>query len=142
MSSSSGLLLDSNVFSELRKRGRADSRVLSWFAGVDEAEVHTSLLVLGEIRRGIYLVERRDPVGGLHLRAWLDELVAGLGSRVLGLDAETIEIWARINTPNALPAIDGLIAATALRHRLTLVTRNVVDIERSGVQVFNPWADP
>lgn len=132
-------LLDTNVFSELRKRDRCDPRVARWFAGVDDADIHASVLVVGELRRGVERVARRDPDGARAIERWLLRLSATYGERLLPVDHAVADMWGRINVPNPLPAVDGLMAATALAHDLTFVTRNIRDVEASGARLLNPW---
>lgn len=132
-------LLDSNVVSELRKRDRADPHVREWFAGVDEDELFLSVLTLGEIRRGIELIHRRDRARAVTLNRWFQALVAGYETRVLTVDQKVAEDWGRLNAVATLPAIDGLLAATARVHGLTLVTRNTKDVARTGVDCLNPF---
>jgi predicted nucleic acid-binding protein len=132
-------LLDTNVISELRKRERGHAGVVRWAASVDPQELHTSVLVIGEIRRGIELKRRADPTQATALTMWLDKLRAGLGARILPVDERIAEAWGRLGIPDPLPAIDGLIAATAIVHGLTVVTHNVADLARTGVKVLDPF---
>jgi predicted nucleic acid-binding protein len=132
-------LLDSNIVSELRKRERTDPRVGEWFAGVDDAELFLSVLTLGEIRRGIDSIQRRDRPRALALNRWFHALVTGYDTRVLPVDQKVAEEWGRMNAVATLPAIDSLLAATARVHGLTLVTRNTRDIARTGVPCLNPF---
>lgn len=132
--------LDTNIVSELRKGKRAHPGVQSWFASTDQAKLFTSVLVLGEIRRGIEQLRRRDPMAAASLDRWLLLLASGFEDRVLPVDAEVSDRWGRLNVPVSLPAVDSLLAATALVHGLTLVTRNVRDVERTGAAVFDPFA--
>jgi predicted nucleic acid-binding protein len=132
-------LLDTNVISELRKRGRGDAGVVRWAASVSPRELHTSVLVIGEIRRGIELKRRTDPAQAAALDSWLDQVRAGLGARILAADERVADAWGRLGVPDPLPAIDGLIAATALIHGLTVVTRNINDLARAGVQTLDPF---
>jgi predicted nucleic acid-binding protein len=134
------VLLDTNVVSELRKPPeRCDPAVRSWFVGLPESSIYLSVLVLGELRRGVERLRRRDTASAEALDHWLQTLAASYSGRILGIDAPVAEVWGRINVPEPLPAIDGLIAATALAHGLTLATRNVRDLLRSGVPIVNPW---
>jgi hypothetical protein len=133
-------LLDTNVISELRKRDRGHPAVVRWAGSIEPRTLYTSVLVIGEIRRGIELKCRRDAGQAEVLDAWLDKLRAGLGDRVLPVDERIAEAWGRLGAPNPLPVIDGLIAATALVHGLTVVTRNVADLARTGVDVLDPFA--
>ena len=133
------VLVDTNVISELRRGRNANSRVVSWFSGTPPERVFTSVIVLGEIRRGIELVSRRDKPQAEALAQWYDAVRERLGDRVLVIDEPVMTVWARISVPDVLPAYDGLIAATALLHGLTVATRNTRDYHRAGVQVVNPW---
>jgi toxin FitB len=114
--------------------------VVEWAARVDRAALHTSVLVIAEIRRGIELKRRSDPVQALALDLWFGQLRAGLGSRILPVDERVGEVWGKLGIPDALPPIDGLIAATAIVHGLTVVTRNTGDLARLGVSLFNPYS--
>lgn len=133
-------LLDTNVVSELRKRERGHPGVVRWAASVDPAELHTSVLVIGEIRRGIELKRRSDPARATALEGWLDKVRAGLGGHILPVDERIAELWGKLGAAVTLPAIDGLIAATAMVHGLTVVTRNFGDMARTGASLFNPFA--
>ena len=132
-------LLDTNVLSELRKGVRANAGVRSWFAQATDTEVFTSVMVLGEIRRGIEAVRRRDSIAALALEQWLLRLTETFADRVLAVDADVADRWGALNVPDPVPTVDGLLAATALVHDLTLVTRNVRDVERTGVRSFDPF---
>jgi predicted nucleic acid-binding protein len=132
-------LVDTNVVSELRKGRRTNPGVRGWFASVDDVEVHLSVLVLGELRQGVDRLRLRDPPAAAKLDRWLHELAESHAARVLPVDGAIAERWGRLNVPDSLPAIDGLLAATALVHSLTLVTRNVRDIVRTGVRHVNPF---
>ena len=133
-------LLDSNIVSELRKREHADPHVRKWFAGVDDSELFLSVLTLGEIRRGIESIQRRDRPRALALNRWFHALVSGYEARVLLVDRNVAEEWGRMNAVATLPAIDSLLAATARVHGLTLVTRNTRDVARTGIPCLNPFA--
>lgn len=132
-------LLDTNVVSEIRKGSRGDPGVVRWATGRDD-EAWLSVVTVGEIRRGIELKRRRDEVAAHHLDLWLEGLVGSFASRILPVDQRVAEVWARLNVPDPRPVVDGLIAATAAVHGLTLVTRNAKDFEGVGVEVFNPFA--
>jgi predicted nucleic acid-binding protein len=134
-------LLDTNVISELRKGERADAKVTAWFADVAEEEIFLSVLTIGEIRRGIESVRRRDLDSAATLDRWLARLSEAHGHRVLPIDDVIAEEWGRMNVPDPLPVVDGLLAATARVLGLTLATRNVADVEGTGVELFNPFAD-
>ncbi len=131
-------LIDTNVVSELRKGDRANDGIRAWFAESREDELFTSVLVLGEIRRGIESIRRRDTPSALALEQWLDRLTADFGERVLPIDVRVADRWGTLNVPNPVPTVDGLLAATALVHELILVTRNVRDVANTGVRVLDP----
>lgn len=136
-----GFLLDTNVVSELRKRDAMNVGLKAWWSTNQNAELWLSVLVLGELRRGVELLRRRDEKGARALDGWLDGLVDEFSDRLLPIDEGVVELWGRIGVPDPVPVVDGLMAATALAHDLTLVTRNVVDVERTGVDVLNPFED-
>lgn len=133
-------LIDTNVISELRKGDRCDPAVAEWWAKVGEDELWISALVLGEIRRGIELSRRRDPQKAKALEAWLEEVVAGFGHRVLQVDEQVADEWGRMNAIRPLPVIDALLAATARANGLIFVTRNGSDVQGVGVDILNPFA--
>jgi predicted nucleic acid-binding protein len=133
-------LIDTNVISELRKADRADRKVVSWFAGLADEEVFLSALTLGEIRRGIESIRRRDPKAAGVLEGWLGRVTAQHDDRILPIDRAIAEEWGRMNVPDPLPVVDGLLAATAKVVGLTLATRNTADIERTGVSCVNPFS--
>ena len=135
-----GYLLDTNVVSELRKGERTHPGVVAWLAQHRDDELWLSALVVGELRRGVELLRRRDPQAGELLSAWLHTVTDDFGDRILPVTTEVCERWARLNVPDPLPVIDGLLAATALEHDLVLVTRNVPDVERAGAPVENPFS--
>ncbi len=132
-------LIDSNVISELRKGSRCNPAVLSWFDTISDNDVYLSVLTAGEIRRGIENIRRRDPQSARVLEGWLDRLMGDYASRLLPVTHEIADEWGRLSVPDPLPVIDGLLAATARVHRLTLATRNVRDVEATGVACVNPF---
>jgi predicted nucleic acid-binding protein len=133
-------LLDTNVISELRKGERADANVTAWFADVAEEEIFLSVLTIGEIRRGIESVRHRDSDSAASLDRWLALLSEVHGDRILPIDRAITEEWGRMNVPDPLPVVDGLLAATAWVLGLTMVTRNVVDVAVTGIELLNPFA--
>ena len=133
-------LLDTNIISEIRKRDRAHPNVARWVARTSVEEIGTSVIVLAEIRRGIELRRRRDPEQAKSLDRWFSRMRTRLGDRVLSIDEPIAEAWALLAIPNPLPLIDGLLAATAKVHGLTLVTRNVVDVAAAGVLLLDPFS--
>jgi predicted nucleic acid-binding protein len=133
-------LLDSNIVSELRKGVRADAGVVDWLMRVEDDELFLSVLTIGELRRGIDAVQRRDQPRAVALNRWFRSLVTGYEARILPVDQRVAEEWGRMNAATTFPVIDGLLAATARVHHLTLVTRNVKDVSRTGVLCLNPFS--
>jgi hypothetical protein len=131
-------LLDTNVVSEAR-RPAGDPNVRAWLASVPDAELYVSALVIGEVRQGIERLRRRDPARVVVFEAWLSTLLHDYGDRIVPVTAEVAEEWGRLNVPDPLPVIDGLMAATAKVRGWTLVTRNVSDLARTGVRLLNPF---
>lgn len=137
-------VLDTNVISELRKasRGRADAHVLTWASKVDSDDLYTSAMTLMEIELGILLLERRDPAQGRVLRNWMTgSLLPAFTGRILPITATVALACAKLHVPSPRPMNDAWIAATALVHGMTVVTRNVLDFEPMGVSLLNPWDD-
>lgn len=135
-------LLDTNVVSELRKvrGGKADPHVAAWSRAIPGGELYLSVVVVQELEIGILLLERRDSRQGALLRTWLEEhLLPGFANRILPVDTGVARRSAALHVPDPRPYRDGLIAATALMHGMTLVTRNVDDFERTGLTLLNPW---
>jgi predicted nucleic acid-binding protein len=133
-------LLDTNVISEIRKRDRAHPNVARWVARTPVDEIGTSVLVLAEIRRGIELKRRRDPEQARYLDRWFSHMCVRLADRVLPIDESIAQAWAVMGIPDPLPLVDGLLAATAKVHDLTLVTRNVAHIAATGVSLLDPFS--
>lgn len=135
-------LLDTNIVSELRKvrLGKADSGVAAWAEEVDAADLYISAITLQELEIGVLRAERRDPAQGTMLRTWLDaHVLPAFARRILPIDAEVARRSAQLHVPDPRPVRDGLIAATALVHAMTVVTRNTSDFEPTGVAMLNPW---
>jgi len=136
-------VLDTNVVSELRKvrAGKADPRVAQWADSVPVSDLFVSAITVQELEIGVLLLERKDPAQGAVLRAWLNnQVLPAFAGRVLEVDTVIAQRSAKLHVPNPCPLRDGLIAATALVHGMTVVTRNVADFAASGVKVLNPWA--
>lgn len=134
-----GFLVDTNVLSELRKGARAHAGVSAWFESAPEDSLFLSVLVVGEIRRGIEALRGRDRASALNLDRWLARLEQVYGSRILPVNQAIAEEWGRIDAAFGLPAIDGLLGATARVHELVLVTRNTKDVLRAGIDLLNPF---
>jgi predicted nucleic acid-binding protein len=134
-------LLDTNVVSELRKRD-PDPHVVAWYGKVTSAEIFVSALTIGEIRQGIERLRRKDGARADLLEQWLRGLRASYGDHIINVDADVAEEWGRLNVPDPLPVIDGLLAASAKIRGWTLVTRNTADIACSGVALLNPFDPP
>jgi len=137
-------LIDTNVISESRKvrSGRAAPEVVAWLKETDPSTTFISSMSLFELELGVVRVERRDPTQGANLRRWLDQIVKpGFASRVLAMDAAVAVACAALHFPDPVSERDGWIAATAITHGLTVVTRNVADFEPTGALIFNPWTN-
>jgi predicted nucleic acid-binding protein len=132
-------LLDTNIVSEIRKRDRAHPNVAKWVRATAVSDMGTSVLVLAEIRRGIELKRRKDPRQAASLDQWFAQMRSRLGGRVVPIDERVAEDWAHLSVPNPVPFIDGLLAATARVHGLTLVTRNVAPLVRTGASLLDPF---
>lgn len=131
-------LVDTNILSELRKGDRAHPGVRAWFADAREEDLFTSVLVLGEVRRGIESIRRRDEPSALALEQWLTRLTTGFADRVLPVNASVADRWGFLNVPDPIPTVDGLLAATALVHDLILVTGNTRDVASTGARLLDP----
>jgi len=135
-------LLDTNVVSELRKirLGKADGHVADWADGIDAVDLYLSVITIQELEMGVLLTERRDSSQGAVFRAWLnDHVLPAFTGRILTVDMAVALRSAQLHVPDPHPIRDGLIAATALVHGMTVVTRNVADFDTTGVRTFNPW---
>lgn len=132
-------LIDTNVISELRKGRRMNAGVRAWIASADDEELFVSVLLVGELRQGIERIRLRDQASAAALDRWAQELLDGYRDRMIPIDAAVSDRWGRLNVPDPISAVDGLLAATALVHSLVLVTRSVRHIERTGVRHLNPF---
>lgn len=135
-------LLDTNVVSELRKvrAGKADPNVAAWAESVAVPSLYLSAITVQELEIGVLLLERRDPTQGAILRAWLENhVMPAFVDRILSVDAAVARRSARLHIPDPRPLRDTFIAATALVHGMTVVTRNVADFEATGLLLLNPW---
>lgn len=135
-------LLDTNVVSELRKAksGKISQKVLSWANKVSTASLFLSVITILELETGVLLVERRDAEQGRVLRSWLDtHVLPAFSNRILPVDTPVAQHCAKLHVPNPRSDRDALLAATALVHGMTVVTRNVGDFSYAGVEILNPW---
>jgi len=135
-------VLDTNVVSELRKvrLGKADMNVTAWAESVDAVDLFVSAITIMELELGVLSIERKDTTQGVMLRAWLDQhVLPEFSGRTLPVDTAVAQRCARLHVPDKRGERDVLIAATALVHGMTLVTRNVADFKPTGVPLINPW---
>lgn len=136
-------LLDTNVVSELRKAGtgKANAGVVAWAGSVDAGDLYVSAITIMELELGVLAIERKDPAQGSILRAWLDQnVLPEFANRTLPVDTAVAQRCARLHVPDRRGERDALIAATALVHGLTVVTRNVGDFQPAVVNLLNPWS--
>ncbi len=134
-------LIDTNVLSELRRRDRTDPKVAAWADDIHPSDLFLSAITILEIEAGTLLLQRRDEAQGAMLRAWIDnKVLPAFAGRILSVDTEVAQRCARLHVPNPRGERDALIAATALVHRLTVVTRDVADFHAMGVDLLDPWA--
>ena len=132
-------LIDTNIISEVRKGRRCDPNVASWYERIEDASLYLSVLVIGEIRKGIERIRPKDKTQANAIEDWLLAVDKAFGERILPVDRAVANEWGRLNASRPLPVVDGLLAATAKIHRMTLVTRNTADIADLGVHVLNPF---
>ena len=132
-------LIDTNIISEIRKDLRCDRNVAAWYASIKDEELYLSVLVAGEIRKGIELARRRDVAKAIALERWLQAVDIAFSDRILPIDRAVTEEWGCMSAQRPIPVIDGLLAATAKVHDMTLVTRNDADVAELGAQVLNPF---
>ena len=135
----SGYLLDTNVASELRKGSRANAGVLGWFESVEDSDLFLSVLVAGEIRKGVEQARLTDPAKAQALDLWLARLERQYADRMLPVTPAVADRWGRLSAIRPISTVDCLLAATALVHDMTLLTRNVADVASTGVKLLNPF---
>lgn len=133
-----GYLFDTNVLSEVNRR-QPDVRVLAFVRGLSNEDAYISVLTIGELRRGAVLKRRTDADHADRLDAWIASIEADYGPRILPIDLPTARLWGGLAAGRSRPLADTLIAATAMVHDLTLVTRNTRDFADTGVALVNPW---
>jgi|SRR3984885_6028923 predicted nucleic acid-binding protein len=133
-------LLDTNVISELRRPKKADHSVVAWASTIPAASFFLSVISVLEIELGALLIARKDATQGAILRTWIDDhILLRFEGRILAIDTPVAQRCARLHVPNPRAERDALIAATAMVHGLTVVTRNVADFKPIGVTLLNPW---
>jgi len=133
-------LLDTNVSSETRKK-KADPGVMAFLEAADSSSLYLSVLTLGELRKGVAGKRRTDPAAARSLAAWVEGLEIGYADRILGIETAVARLWGDWSADRPRPVIDTLLAATAVVHGLTLVTRNTRHVKGLPVKVVNPWSE-
>lgn len=132
-------LIDTNIISEVRKGERCDPNVAAWYATIDDDDLYLSVLVLGEIRRGVERARTSDPARARALDRWLNAVGSAFAGRILAIDPAVADEWGRMTAKRTAPSIDALLAATAKTHGMTLATRNIADVADLGAEVVNPF---
>jgi predicted nucleic acid-binding protein len=132
-------LLDTNIISEVRKGAKCDPSVAAWYDSIDDGDVFLSVLVLGEIRKGVERARPSDPVQARALEKWLTTVAASFAERILPIDQAVADEWGRMGAKRSVSTVDGLLAATAKVHAMTLATRNVSDVADLGAHFINPF---
>jgi len=132
-------LLDTNIISEIGKGPRCDARVAAWYDSIEDAEVYLSVLVLGEIRKGLERARRRDPSRARVLENWLSSIDTSFADRILPIDLAIADEWGRMSAKRSVSTIDALLAATAKVNGMTLVTRNTANVSDLGAKILNPF---
>ena len=133
-------LIDTNIISELRKGRRCDAHVAAWFESADDSDLYLSVLVLGEIRKGIERARSTNPGQARALEKWLSTLSQSFANRILTVDLAVADEWGRMSAKRPVSTVDALLAATAKVHQMMLATRNVADVADLGAKVLNPFA--
>ncbi len=132
-------LIDTNIISEVRKGVKCDPNVAAWYESIADADIYLSVLVLGEIRKGIERARPKDSDQARALEKWLTDVVTSFAERILPVDQVVADEWGRMSAKRPLSTTDALLAATANVHGMTLVTRNIVDVAGLGADVLNPF---
>jgi predicted nucleic acid-binding protein len=135
-----GYLLDTNVLSELRKANRCDAGVRQWFEEAASEDLFISVVVLGEIRQGIERIRQRDQAQARALEKWLQWVTAEFGDRVLPVDEKIADQWGRLGGRQPIPVLDAFLAATAITHDLSVVSRDMDGFRNTGARVINPFS--
>ena len=132
-------LIDTNIISEVRKGDHCNPNVAAWYASIDDGDIYLSVLVLGEIRKGIERARPNDPVQARALEKWLSTVKESFADRVIPVDQVVADEWGRMSSKRSVPSVDALLAATAKVHRMTLATRNISDVGDLGADILNPF---
>jgi toxin FitB len=133
-------LLDTNVLSETRRK-QADERVIAFLSAAEPSALYISVLTLGELRKGVVRKSQSDPDAAKRIGSWVEGLELSFADRILGIDSATAKLWGELSAQRPRPVVDTLLAATAVVHELTFVTRNVNDVKDIQVKVLDPWLD-
>lgn len=132
-------LLDTNIISEVRKGAKCDANVAAWYASINDADIYLSVLVLGEIRKGVERARPSDPAQARALETWLTTVAKSFAERILPVDQAIADEWGRMGAKRPVSTVDALLAATAKIHGMTLATRNVSDVADLGASFINPF---
>lgn len=132
-------LIDTNIISEVRKSDKCDPNVAAWYASISDDDIYLSVLVLGEIRKGIERARPSNPGKARALEKWLSAVRKSFAERIIPIDQAVADEWGRISAKRPVPSVDALLAATAKVHRMTLATRNIQDVAGLGADVLNPF---
>jgi predicted nucleic acid-binding protein len=132
-------LLDTNIISEVRKGAKCDSNVAAWYDSIDDADIYLSVLVLGEIRKGVERARLSNPAQGRALEKWLTTVAESFAERILSVDQAVADEWGRMGAKRSVSTVDALLAAAAKVHGMTLATRNVFDVADLGADFINPF---
>ena len=132
-------LLDTNIISEVRKGAKCDPNVAAWYDAIDDADIYLSVLVLGEIRKGVERTRSSNPDQARALGKWLSTVVSSFAERILPVDQAVADEWGHMGAKRRVSTVDALLAATAKVHGMTLATRNVSDVADLGADFVNPF---
>lgn len=133
-------VLDTNVISELRRKGKADRNVAAWAEGAGNSNLYLSVITILEVQIGALSMLRKDAIQGRFLQDWIDnKILPGFAGRILPLDTKAVLCCARLHVPDRRSERDAMIAATAIAHDMTVVSRNIADFVQTGVKLCNPW---
>ncbi len=132
-------LIDTNIISEVRKGAKCDRYVAAWFESIADVDIYLSVLVVGEIRKGIERARPNNPAQASALERWLTEVVRSFAERIMPIDQAVADKWGRMSAKRSLSTIDALLAATAKVNGMTLATRNIANVVNLGVRVLDPF---